>query len=219
MKRIVLLVCVSGMIAIGCRQNQEGGVERAKEAKQFDFSKYSGNINQDGRMIVEEVSQVFLQALTEAIDKHGVAGAVEYCNGAAFPILDSLAEYYGLGLKRTALRYRSVVNEPDTLDKLILGNMENLSSQGAEPSPMSMKFGGGDGVYYSPIIMKPLCLQCHGIKSRGDISDEVWAKIRELYPEDRAFDYNLNELRGVWGVYFPAEYWARRGKPDPLEIN
>ena len=219
MKRIILLFCVSGMIAIGCQQNREGEVARTKEEKKFDFSRFSGDINQDGRMIVEEVSQIFAEALTGAIEEHGIVGAIEYCNGAAFPILDSLAEYYGLGLKRTALRYRAPINEPDTLDKLILGNMENVSSQGAEPAPISMKFGGGDGVYYSPIIMKPLCLQCHGIKSRGDISDEVWAKIRELYPEDNGFDFNLNELRGVWGVYFPAEYWARRGKPDPLDIK
>jgi hypothetical protein len=219
---------LSNFIAIGvlfsmlsCTPNQgEETVDRKKSDDQvyFDVSNYSGHINKDGRMIVEKISQDFANLLANAIAEHGVLGAVEYCNHRAYPFLDSLAHYYGVNLKRTSLRYRNPENKPDTLDRIILENMQNEAAQGAEPAPKSIKFSSGEAVYFSPITMKPMCLQCHGIKSRGDIQDEVWSKIRELYPEDVAYDFNLNELRGAWGVLFPPEYKARRGKPDPIAI-
>jgi hypothetical protein len=207
-------------LAIACMQNEQGKIIREQEEEQtsFDVSKFTGNINRDGRMIVEEVSEAFAGFLGKSIAEHGVLGSIGFCNENAFPFMDSLAHYYGVNLKRTALRYRNPDNKPDTLDRIMLENMEKEAAQGAEPGPKSIKFSSGEAVYYSPIIMKPLCLQCHGIKTRGDIQDEVWAKIRELYPEDVAYDFNLNELRGAWGVLFPNEYRARRGKPDPIAI-
>ncbi|MCC5916061.1 MAG: DUF3365 domain-containing protein [Cryomorphaceae bacterium] len=221
-KQISIIACLIFIAFIACQPNdkpEKESVDRKKEeAKTIDVSRYSGNINIDGKMVVKEVSEALMGALSDAIAKHGTAGAVEFCNGAAFPILDSLAEFYGVGLKRTSKRYRNYDNRPDTLDKAILDNLAALGDQGVEPSPVSMKFSNGDGIYYAPIMTKPLCLQCHGLKSRGDIADDVWRKIRELYPEDVAYDYNLNELRGVWGVYFPAEYRARKGKAEMPDI-
>lgn len=217
MKKALIAIGIIVGTAYACQQNQEEAVSRS-EVKHFDVSKYTGNINVDGRMIVGEVSKAFEEMYTTAIEKHGTAGAVDYCAENAFDLLDSLGHYYGVGLKRTSLRIRNPENRPDTLDLAVLNNMQNLGEEGVDLTPMSMKFSGGDGILYAPIKMQPMCLQCHGIKMRGDIKDDVWAKIRERYPEDVAYDYNTNEMRGVWGIYFPAEYWARKGRVDMPEM-
>jgi hypothetical protein len=44
-----------------------------------------------------------------------------------------------------------------------------------------------------------MCLQCHG-KPGTDISEATTAKLRQLYPNDKATGYGINELRGIWVV-------------------
>lgn len=40
-----------------------------------------------------------------------------------------------------------------------------------------------------------MCLQCHG--SEKDIKPETLAKIKSLYPNDKAIGYQENEMRGL----------------------
>lgn len=213
MKRALIITSILTGTIFACQQNQKESISRSEDTH-FDVSKYSGNINTDGRMVVNGIAEAFSELITTAVEEHGTLGAINYCGEVAVPLLDSLGHYYGVGLKRTSLRFRNPENAPDSLDLAILNNMQNLGEQGVDVTPMSMKFAGGDGIFYAPIKMKSVCLQCHGMKMRGDIKTDVWKKIRERYPEDMAYDFNLNELRGVWGVYFPAEYWARKGRVD-----
>ncbi len=213
MKQPILIISILVTAVWGCQENQEERIKRTED-KYFDVSKYKGNINTDGRMVVSEINKVFEDMYTKAIEEHGLLGAIDYCGDHAFDVLDSLGHYYGVGLKRTSLKYRSPENAPDSLDYAILNNMKDLGEQGVDVTPMSMKFAGGDGIFYAPIKMKSMCLPCHGMKLRGDIKDEVWKKIRERYPDDKSYDFNLNEMVGVWGVYFPAEYRARKGSVD-----
>jgi hypothetical protein len=60
----------------------------------------------------------------------------------------------------------------------------------------------GGVTFYMPItIISPLCLRCHG-KIGTDISQEDYAVIKSLYPNDEATSYTMNELRGMWKVEF-----------------
>ena len=53
-------------------------------------------------------------------------------------------------------------------------------------------------VYY-PIKTNGLCLQCHG-NPKTDIKENVLASLKELYPNDKAVGYSINEIRGIWKV-------------------
>ena len=52
-----------------------------------------------------------------------------------------------------------------------------------------------NGVFYAPITTNNMCLQCHG--SEKDIKPETLAKIKSLYPNDKATGYKENEMRGL----------------------
>ena len=52
-----------------------------------------------------------------------------------------------------------------------------------------------NGVFYAPITTNSMCLQCHG--SEKDIKPETLAKIKSLYPNDKAIGYQENEMRGL----------------------
>ena len=59
-------------------------------------------------------------------------------------------------------------------------------------------------VYYKPIkTAMPACLNCHGTPG-SDIAPATLEKIQELYPNDKATGYNLNDFRGLWRIAFSA---------------
>jgi len=47
----------------------------------------------------------------------------------------------------------------------------------------------------------PACLKCHG-NIETDINVSTRNKLTELYPNDLATGYKLNEFRGLWKVEF-----------------
>ncbi|MBL6933600.1 MAG: DUF3365 domain-containing protein, partial [Rhodospirillales bacterium] len=49
-----------------------------------------------------------------------------------------------------------------------------------------------------PTDEKP-CLACHG----GNISEEVAAKLDDLYPQDKARGYNAGDIRGAFTIRQP----------------
>ncbi len=50
--------------------------------------------------------------------------------------------------------------------------------------------------FYAPIITNALGLQCHGTPDE-QIQPETMAKLRMLYPSDKAVGYGENQVRGL----------------------
>ncbi|HBY68813.1 MAG TPA: cytochrome c family protein, partial [Flavobacteriaceae bacterium] len=59
----------------------------------------------------------------------------------------------------------------------------------------------GHNTFYYPITTNSMCLQCHGIPNKT-IQPEVLTTIIDLYPNDKAIGYNINEVRGIWVLNF-----------------
>ncbi len=58
-------------------------------------------------------------------------------------------------------------------------------------------------LFYAPIVITmPLCLNCHG-RREADIQPEVLLAIQELYPDDMATGFAMNDLRGLFRISFP----------------
>ncbi len=51
--------------------------------------------------------------------------------------------------------------------------------------------------YYRRIDVQPSCLACHGSR------DSRPAFVKERYPQDRAFDFEPGDLRGMYAVFIP----------------
>ncbi|MEA5414209.1 Tll0287-like domain-containing protein [Synechococcus sp. BA-132 BA5] len=56
----------------------------------------------------------------------------------------------------------------------------------------------GAGVnYYGRINVEPSCLACHGTKASRP------AFVKDKYPDDKAFDFQVGDLRGMYAVFIP----------------
>lgn len=153
-----------------------------------------------GMAITGMVFQNLSGKLKAALTSGGVSGAVEYCNLAASPLVDSLSEANMVRIKRTSHRLRNPQNAPTIQEKMIIDDY--LTMIGAEelPSPQVI-FEDRKVHYYAPIFLMDNCLKCHGTRNQ-DIAESDYEIISRLYPEDKAYDFKAGELRGIWSLEF-----------------
>ncbi len=62
--------------------------------------------------------------------------------------------------------------------------------------PASAEQGAGVN-YYRRINVEPSCLACHGTKASRP------GFVKDNYPDDKAFDFQVGDLRGMYAVFIP----------------
>lgn len=145
-----------------------------------------------------EKQRAILQKVLSRAEREGWAGAVRYCQAAA----ETLTRYQTarIILRRVALRYRNPQNKlADSLDHLAYEHYAKTQSQ----ESLIWELPSGELRYYRPIyIQMPQCLKCHG--KLEDLDGPALAQIRKYYPGDKARDFRLGDLRGLWkGIIRP----------------
>lgn len=108
-----------------------------------------------------------------------------------------LSQENGWQVKQIARKYRNPDHTPDHLHaKMALAKFEQ--------NPELMGFwereiiDGQDGTrYYRRINVEASCLVCHG----GKVNRPQFVK--DNYPQDLAYDFNVGDLRGMYAVFMP----------------
>jgi hypothetical protein len=143
------------------------------------------------------------KTLQQKIKEEGTLGAIEFCNVNALDITDSLSRELGATISRITDRPRNPRNRlGDAEIKILSAYREDLAEGHTAKGLVALQ---DDTIhFYYPIVTNSLCLQCHG-SADSEVSPEVYSKILELYPRDRAMSYSSGELRGLWKVSFREE--------------
>jgi hypothetical protein len=158
-----------------------------------------------GPEIIAEAFGKLTAALTEAIAKGGPENALEVCFERAPEIAAEVGETHGITLRRATTKPRNPKNAADDREKRILAAFGMALDQKQPPKPLTVTNPDGSAVLFAPIVIaNPLCLQCHG-NTEDDIAPLTLTAISKLYPDDKATNYQLGDLRGLWSVTFPAE--------------
>lgn len=162
--------------------------------------------------IGESVSKRLLKALkgelVKALKKNPLE-AIEVCSQKALPITKNVEREidHGIKIKRTSLKYRNPANAPDEYEKEALRFFENnYKETGKIPKYYIQKVKENGKVYYryyKPLKIIPVCLTCHG--KQKYIHPDVYDKIIQIYPNDRAMGYKVGNFRGVIRVSIPEE--------------
>ncbi|MGW8122633.1 Tll0287-like domain-containing protein [Roseivirga echinicomitans] len=140
--------------------------------------------------------------LKQAISEQGVTYAVEFCNVAALPILDSLEFAPNAILKRASLRVRNEKDEPTKVERVILEQYAQSLESGGDLSPVVEVLNEREILYAKPILLdSPVCLNCHG-QAVSQVAPETLKSIQQLYPNDNALNHKMGDLRGIWSVTF-----------------
>lgn len=154
-----------------------------------------------GDSITAETQKLLLKNVSEQIKQNGLVAAVDFCNVNALMLTNTLAD--------KTMQIERLTNKNRNDNNLITINLdkkawEELSKNFLEKkSTEPVVLQDNNKVYYYKAIPlgMPTCLQCHGSK-QSDISAEVQEVLQIKYPNDKAFDYKLGELRGMWKMTF-----------------
>lgn len=152
-------------------------------------------------------AQEFLQSLKSTLVKemqtNGITAAVSVCSDTTQIITNNYGIQRGIYIKRVSIRNRNPNNLPDELETKAIIYFEELKSAGRlNETTEFIDMSDIDGVisvrYLKPIIIQSLCLNCHG--NTEAMLPEVKTIIKKKYPNDKATEYQIDDLRGAVSI-------------------
>ena len=154
----------------------------------------------DARMIPAKMVPKLLEVLSDEIDKNGHASAISVCREKAPQMAKALSEQTGWAIRRVSLKNRNPKAVPDAWEQAVLDDFERRLAAGEDPT----KIDRGEVVtvdgqktyrYMKALPTQKLCLACHGTTDK--LASGVEARLKELYPDDKATGYGEKQIRGA----------------------
>lgn len=166
-----------------------------------------GNLLQEVRQAAMSMPPKLLEVLDAEIKKSGHAEAMVVCRDKAPAMAKALSEAKGMQIRRVSLKNRNPKAVPDAWERKVLEDFEKRTNAGEKPSMLEASEIVMDDNnqrvlrYMKALPTQDLCLACHGTDDRLD--KDVKAKLKELYPDDKAVGYSAAEIRGAITVKKP----------------
>ena len=164
-------------------------------AQDSDMLSLSRSISQ---AMLKELGQKLQSAMTEG----GAVNAIGVCNTQAPEIAGRVSSQNQVKLSRVGTRARNpVMGVPNDWQARALAQFDAGLARGDKPAEMEFsetitKSDGSKEFHFAkPIVLQPMCVACHG--GPEQISPEVKSKLSELYPNDKAVNYQPGQLRGA----------------------
>jgi len=176
----------------------ETGPTKSLEAQVLDTSRY----------LSQQAFQALSSVLMAQVQAVGPDGAVAFCNERALPLTDSVAQHHGISIRRVASKYRNPANAANAEETALLAEWEKAMAALEQPKPRWFDRGDRIDWYGAITIPNPRCLDCHGLLKEGDIHTKTLAQIRKFYPNDKAVNFELGNLRGMWKISYPKSFFA-----------
>lgn len=171
----------------------------------FVFSFQSDNEIQKTIDLAKKISSEFSDSirtvLFKELSKGGYTNAIKACAEQAQQITRGYQEKYQIYIRRVSEKYRNELNKPDDYETKILSELSDLSKRG-ELAQEYYKIVEENGAkylrYFRPLIVQPMCLNCHG--KEESLKKEIREFLKERYPNDKAVGYQAGDFRGVISV-------------------
>lgn len=203
MKYFLLLIFML-TATVGCKDTQnQNKMQQTAEPPEEVVGKKKGSVSEyqeKGMEYAMAVQATLGKTLQNKIQEGGIQEAVAFCKVEALPITDSLSRELGATISRITDKPRNPVNAADAEEMKFISNFRAELSGGQRPQALVVRHENNTNFYY-PILTNNLCLKCHGTPG-DDIRPEVLATLQDLYPQDQATGYSVNQLRGLWKVSF-----------------
>lgn len=191
----IFIPVLSLLTILACSQEDSSNQKKAEQT-QFNKSKYS----EIGTEITSISQSVLSVVLMNAISERGLEYALGFCNVNALAITDSLSSYYDVEISRISDKNRNSLNAASEDERLMISKFSEDFFNGEFPQPNVIKIENR-AIFYQPILVNENCMKCHG-KLSEQIDKDLYAKILELYPDDKAVGYEPGQVRGLWKLVF-----------------
>jgi hypothetical protein len=141
-----------------------------------------------------------IKVLNDEIEKSGIVNAISVCREKAPAMAKATSEAKNMQIRRVSLRNRSPKAVPDAWERQVLEDFDKRAEAGETPRTLevSKEFVENDKRvvrYMKALPTQAECLACHGTEKH--INEDVQAKIKELYPDDKATGFRPGQIRGA----------------------
>ena len=155
----------------------------------------------DAKTLLKKTAKQYKSTLIQGLQHKNLKKALKYCNKEVAQLVSKDNEK-GFAIKRVSSRPRNKNNYPNLYEKEILEKFNKLSLKdnkglALEHSEIIKDKNNNKFVYIKAIRIKEVCLNCHG----SNINDGLKKEIQKLYPDDKAINYKLNDIRGAFVMY------------------
>jgi hypothetical protein len=145
--------------------------------------------------------------LTDEITNNGPVKAIETCSLKAPAMARALSEKTGWSIKRVSVKNRNPEGKADKweektmkgFERELAGNTDAVMEQGDIVTINSKQYFR----YAKGLKTTKECLMCHG--KDENITTELKEKLKEIYPNDLAKGYDVNQVRGIISVTRPID--------------
>ncbi len=195
---VIALSLIAGLLVVqGCAEKKpkpvKKNVQYVSGADEVTYIKL-------GNEIVDTVQNTLKKHLMAAMKSGGPAQAVSFCNAKAMKLTERYSDKYFTDVKRVSDRNRNPLNEPNEKELMVIEDFKKTLEAGDPISPKIAIDADGKKHYYAPIFTGGACLACHG--NPKNMQPELISALDSLYPADKAIDYKVDEIRGIWSVKF-----------------
>lgn len=190
MKRLLIFSVLTILaLSISCTQKQKPEITEGLKS----------GLRQDASTFMQSLKSVLLKE----IQTNGILKAVAVCSDTAQVLTNNYGVSKGIYIKRVSFRNRNPMNYPDDFESNVLKMFEELKLKDqltaqTEYVEIIQQNGISKVRYLKPIIVQPECLNCHG--NEEQISPAVKSLINKIYPEDKAINYQIGDLRGAVSI-------------------
>ena len=156
------------------------------------------------KVVSKEAFRALSGKLRRALRSGGVKQAITTCKVQAPSVTTRIGQRYKVALSRVSHKPRNPKNKANSEERKIIQSYMTDLKAGKALQPVVRKQKSTQ-TYYSPILLAmPVCLKCHGEVGK-QIKTKDYAVIRRIYPKDKATQFKLGEVRGLWKVQFKTE--------------
>lgn len=153
----------------------------------------------EAKGVMKEFGGALLSEVQKSMKAVGPVGTIAMCNVKAPMIAKQVSDDKGWDVSRTSLKYRNPGNKPEAWELKVLNDFEARKASGEEVKPMAFmetvtENGKKTFRFVKAIPTGKVCLNCHGV----EVAPGVEAKLKELYPNDKARGYKAGDIRGAF---------------------
>jgi len=197
----IATLVIAAMTVTACGQQSEQKAEQTQAKAAAPTPEQQALMEREvasARKITKDFVGSLKGELKKAIQEGGPVNALSVCHTRAIPITNEVASRHGVRLSRVSLKNRNPNNAPNEWQRPILEEFDARAANGDDPKALAfatiVDVGGKKQFRFMKAMpVGKVCLNCHG----AELKPEVAAKLKELYPEDKATGYSLGQIRGA----------------------
>jgi hypothetical protein len=154
----------------------------------------------EAKKAIKTVAGALQKTLNQKVKEGGLTNAATFCSTNAMHLAQEVSQTLPVGVKvrRVTDKPRNALNQANDEQLAILDEIKEKLSRGVDIDMLVKEKSSNHYQVYKPIKMVSKCLFCHG--SQKVRNPNSYTIISQKYPDDKAIDYNLDDLRGMFLV-------------------